>query len=80
MKGRQSMETGTGGTLYQEEHQARIERPRETGRVTAIVRGVMCVLMEGTTESELFAAYVEKDAFYIEFLTIEDATDLRLSA
>jgi len=74
------METGTGGISYQEEHRARIERPRETGRVTAIIRGVVCVLMEGTNESELFAAYVEKDAFYIELVTIVDASDLRLSA
>ena len=43
------------------------------------VGGVMYVLMEGTNKSELFAAYSEKDAYYIEFLISEDTTDLRLS-
>ena len=71
------METGTDGTSYLEEDQARIERP---GRIAAIVGGVVCVLMEGANESEFFAIYIEKDAFYIELVTIEVATDLRLYA
>ena len=34
--------------------------------------------MDGPNESELFAAYVEKDAYYIEFVTPEDTTDFGL--
>jgi hypothetical protein len=34
--------------------------------------------MDGPNESELFAAYVEKDAYYIELVTPEDTTDFRL--
>lgn len=37
-------------------------------------------LLDGTNESELFAVYVEKDAFYIEFVATENAADYHLPA
>jgi len=42
--------------------------------------GVGYVLMEGTNQSELFATFVEQDAYYIELVTLEEAPDVRLSA
>lgn len=74
------MQTRADGIASQQEHQARGERRRESGRVHAIVGGSVWVLLDGTSESELFAVYVEKDAFYIEFVTREGAADCGWSA
>ena len=63
------MQTRADGTSSQEEPQARSERRRETGRVHAIVGGSVWVLMDGVSESDLFAVYVEKDAFYTSSLS-----------
>jgi len=71
------METWTDGIAYQEGNHARIKQTRERGRITVTVGGVGYVLMVGTNESELFAAYVEMDAYYIELVTPEDTTGFR---
>ena len=65
---------------YQEGDHARLKPARENGRITVTVGRVVYVLMDGTNESELFAAYAEKDAYYIELVTPEDATDVGLCA
>jgi len=65
---------------YQVGDHTRLKPTRETGRITVTVGRVVYVLMDGTNESELFAAYVEKDAYYIELVTLEDTTDVGLSA
>lgn len=77
-KADRAMERRAGGISYQEGGHAHIKHTRERGRITVTVGGVGYVLMEGTNESELFAAYVEKDAYYIELVTPEDTTDFRL--
>jgi len=66
------METGTDGISSQEEDRARIKHIREQGRITVTVRGIVYVLMKGTSESELFAAYAEQDAYSIALVTPED--------
>ena len=66
------METGTDGISSSEEDRARIKHIREQGTITVTVGGVVYVLMEGTSESELFAAYVEQDAYSIALVTPED--------
>ena len=71
-KAERIMETGTEGISSQEEDRARIKHMREQGRITVTVGGVVYVLTEGTSESELFAAYVEQDAYSIELVTPED--------
>src|SRR2546421_20069 len=40
----------------------------------ATAAGVVHVLMNDTIASELFASYVDKDAYYIELITTEDNT------
>ncbi len=65
---------------YQEGDYARLKPTRKVGRITVTVRGVGYVLMDGTNESEFFAAYVEKDAYYIELVLPVDTTDIGLSA
>ena len=62
------METGTDGISSQEEDRARIKHIREQGRITVTVRGIVYVLMKGTSESELFAAYAEQDAYSINLV------------
>ena len=41
----------------------------ELRRIDATDGGVVYVLKDGTNESELFAAYVDKDAYFIELIT-----------
>jgi hypothetical protein len=65
---------------YQEGDHARLKPTREARRIRVTVRGVGYVLMDGPNKSELFAAYVEKDAYYIELVPPEDTTDVGLSA
>ena len=65
------METTADGTYFQEGDHVRIKRTGETGRVNATAGGVVYVLMDGTNESKLFAAYIDKDA-YIELITTEE--------
>jgi len=77
-KADRAMERRAGGISYQEGGHAHIKHTRERGRITVTVGGVGYVLMDGPNESELFAAYVEKDAYYIELVTPEDTTDFRL--
>jgi hypothetical protein len=72
------MKSRTDGISYQEGGHAHIKHTRERGRITVTVGGVGYLLRDGTNESELFAAYVEKDAYYIELVTPEDTTDFRL--
>lgn len=75
-----AMETSTDGAASQERDHERPRRIREAGRIIVTVGEAVYVLMEGPNESGLFAAYSEKDAYYIEFVISEDTTDLRLSA
>src|SRR5258707_10455325 len=77
-KAERAMETRTEGISYQERDHACIKHTRERGSITVTVGSVVSVLMDGTNESELFAAYVEKDAYYIELVTPEDTTDFGL--
>ena len=58
------------GTYFQESDHVRIKRTGETGRINATDGGVVYVLMDGTNETKLFAAYVDEDA-YIEFVASE---------
>ena len=67
-KAERVMETGTDGISSQEEDRARIKHIREQGRITVTVRGIVYVLMKGTSESELFAAYAEQDAYSINLV------------
>ena len=63
------METRTDSISYREGDHVRIKPTRARERISATVGGVVYVLMDGTNESELFAAYIEKDAYYIELVT-----------
>jgi hypothetical protein len=56
------METTADGTYFQEGDHVRIKRTGQTGRVNAIDGGVIYVLMDGTNQSKLFAAYADEDA------------------
>ena len=73
------METSTDGAAAQAREYERPRRTREAGRIIVTVGGVVYVLMEGINQSELFAAFVEQDAYYSEFVLSENTTDLRLS-
>lgn len=64
------METTAYGIYFQEGDHVRIKRTRQTGRINAIDGGVVYVLMDGTNESKLFAAYADEDA-PIELVTPE---------
>ncbi|GAC1361608.1 MAG: hypothetical protein NVS2B12_41960 [Ktedonobacteraceae bacterium] len=55
------METTVDGTFFQEDDRVRVKSTGETGRVNAIAGGVIYVIMDGTNESRLFAAYVDED-------------------
>ena len=79
-KAARAMKNRIDGLSSQEGNRARIKRIREQGRITVTVRGVVSVLMDGANESELFAAYVEKDAYSIGLATEEEASDVRVSA
>ena len=65
---------------YQEGDHTRLKPTLERGRITVTVRGVGYVLMDGLNKSELFAAFVEKDAYYIEFVLPGDASNILLPA
>ncbi len=65
---------------YQEGDHARLKPIPETGRIIVTVGRVVYVLMDGPNKSDLFAAYSEKDAYYIEFVPPEKAPDIGLSA
>jgi hypothetical protein len=52
-----------------------IKRTGEIRRIDATDGGVVYVLMDGTNESELFAAYVDIDAYFIELITIVENTN-----
>jgi hypothetical protein len=73
------MEIRTDSISYREGG-SRAYQAHTRERISATVGGVVYVLMDGANESELFAAYIEKDAYYIELVTPEDTTDVRLSA
>jgi hypothetical protein len=74
------METRIDGIASQESDHACLKHTRERGRITVTIGGVVYVLMDGPNKSELFAAYAEKDTYYIELVTSEGTTDLRMSA
>ncbi len=65
---------------YQEGDHARLKPTLETGRIIVTVGRVVYVLMNGPNKSELFAAYSEKDAYYIELVPPEGTTGIGLSA
>ena len=60
------METNADGTYFQERDRVRIKRTGEQGRINAADGGVVYVLMDGTSETRLFSARLDEDA-YIEF-------------
>lgn len=62
------METNTEGTYFEEGDRVRIIRTGEQGHVNATDGGVVYVLIDGTKETKLFSARVDKDA-YIELIT-----------
>ena len=64
------METNADGTYFQEGDYVRIKRTRETGRINAVDGGVVYVLMDETSETKLFSAYIDEDA-YIELVIAE---------
>jgi hypothetical protein len=66
------METNADGTSFQERVHVRIKCTGEIGRIDATNGGVVYVLMDGPIESELFAAYLDKDTYFIELLTTEE--------
>ncbi len=70
------METKAYGTFLQEGDYMRIKCTREIGRINATVGGIVYVLMDGTNESELFASYVEKDAYYIELVITSEIENI----
>ena len=69
------MKTNADGTCFQEGDHVRIKRAGELRRIDTTDGGVVYVLMDGTNESELFAAYVDKDAYFIELITIVENTN-----
>jgi hypothetical protein len=74
-KAERAMETNAEGTSFQEGDHVRIKRVGEIRRIDASDGGVVYVLMDGTNESELFAAYVDKDAYFIELITTVENTN-----
>ena len=72
------METNTDGTYFQEGDHVRIKRTGEIGRINATDGGVVYVLMDDSSETKLFSAYVDEDA-YIELVTPEPEEAIRLS-
>lgn len=56
------METNADGTFFQEGDHVRIKRTGETGRVNATDGGVVYVVMDGTSATNLFSAYIDEDA------------------
>ncbi len=62
------METNSEGTYFEEGDRVRIISTGEQGHVNAADGGVVYVLIDGTNETKLFSARVDKDA-YIELVT-----------
>ena len=73
-KGRQNHGDKCRRHLLSGRDHVRIKRTREIRRINATAGGVVYVLMNDTIESELFASYVDKDAYYIELIATEDNT------
>ena len=70
------MGTYVDGTSFQERVHVRIKRAGEIRRIDATNGGVVYVLMDGTNESEHFAAYLDKDTYFIELVTtVENIND-----
>jgi len=63
------METNAEGTYFQEGDRVRVIRTGEQGYVNAADGGVVYVVMDGTEETRLFSARVDKDA-YIELVKV----------
>jgi hypothetical protein len=70
------METNADGTYFQEGDRVRLKRTGETGRINATDGGVVYVLMDDSSETKLFSAYVDEDA-YIELVTPEPEEAIR---
>ena len=66
----------TDSPTFQEGDHVGIKRAGEIRRIATTDGGVVYVLMDGSDESELFAVYVDVDAYFIELITIvEDTND-----
>ena len=74
------METWTDGIAYKEGDHACLKPTREAGRITVTVGGVGYVLMDGTNESELFAAYSGVTIIFRENPTLRPVKGLVMSA
>ncbi len=61
------METNAEGTYFEEGDRVRIIRTGEQGYINATDGGVVYMLIDGTEETKLFSARVDKDA-YIELI------------
>ena len=61
------METNAEGTYFEEGDRVRIIRTGEQGNINATDAGVVYMLIDGTEETKLFSARVDKDA-YIELI------------
>ena len=72
------METNADGTYFQEGDYVRTKRTGEQGRINAVDGGVVYVLMDVTSETQLFSAYVDEDA-YIEIVMPEAEEASKLS-
>jgi len=70
------METNADGIYFQEGDRVRLKRTGETGRINATDGGVVYVLMDDSSETKLFSAYVDEDA-YIELVTPEPEEAIR---
>ncbi len=70
------METNADGIYFQEGDRVRLKRTGETGRINATDGGVVYVLMDDSSETKLFSAYVDEDA-YIELVTSEPEEAIR---
>jgi hypothetical protein len=63
------METIAHGPSFQKRVHVHIERTGEIRRIDACNGGAVYVLMDGIDESELFAADLDKDAYFVELVT-----------
>ncbi len=69
------METNADGTYFQEGDLVRVKRTGEKGQINAVDGGVVYVLMEITSETRVFSALVDEDA-YIELVTPEPTLEV----
>jgi hypothetical protein len=74
-KAESSMEINADGTPFQEGDHVRIKPVGDPRRIDATDGGVVYLLMDGINESELFAASVDKDAYFIELITTMENTN-----